>query len=57
MFAWQALLVVTAQYDCEPDHPDELEFKEGDKLVVTRKLSKDWWVSEVCDAIMRWQVL
>lgn len=38
--------MVTAQYDCNPDHPDELGFKEGQKLVVTRKLNKDWWVSE-----------
>lgn len=34
-----------AQFDCDPDHPDELGFKEGEKIVVTKKLNKDWWVS------------
>ena len=38
-------LVVEAMYDCDPDHEDELGFKEGDKIVVTKKLNKDWWVS------------
>ena len=38
-------LVVEALYDCDPDHQDELGFKEGDKIVVTKKLNKDWWVS------------
>ena len=42
----QALIVVEAQYDCDPDHPDELGFKEGEKIVVTKKMSKDWWVSD-----------
>jgi hypothetical protein len=37
--------VVEALYDCDPDHQDELGFKEGDKIVVTKKLNKDWWVS------------
>jgi 3-hydroxymyristoyl/3-hydroxydecanoyl-(acyl carrier protein) dehydratase len=37
---------VTALYDCEPDQSDELGFKEGDRIVVTKKLSRDWWVSE-----------
>ena len=41
----QPQLVVTALYDCEPDQQDELGFKEGEKIVVTKKLSKDWWVS------------
>ena len=33
-------------------------FKEGDKLVVTRKLNRDWWVSvglfhcPVCDKVL-----
>lgn len=37
--------MVTAQFDCDPDQLDELGFKEGDKIVVIKKLSKDWWVS------------
>ena len=37
--------VVVAQYDCDPDHPDELGFMEGDKLVVVKRLNQDWWVS------------
>lgn len=37
--------VVIAQYDCDPDHPDELGFMEGDKLVVVKRLNQDWWVS------------
>ncbi len=37
--------MVTALYDCDPDQRDELGFKEGEKIVVTKKLSKDWWVS------------
>lgn len=40
-------LVVEALYDCDPDHVDELGFKEGDKIVVTKKLNKDWWVSHL----------
>lgn len=39
--------VVIAQYDCDPDHPDELGFMEGDKLVVVKRLNQDWWVSSV----------
>ena len=39
------LLVVVALYDCDPDHKDELGFREGDRIVVTKKLNKDWWVS------------
>ena len=35
--------VVVAQYDCDPDHPDELGFMEGDKLVVVKRLNQDWW--------------
>lgn len=38
--------MVEALYDCDPDHPDELGFKEGEKIVVTKKMSKDWWVSD-----------
>lgn len=38
-------MVVVAQYDCNPDHRDELGFSEGENLVVTKKLNKDWWVS------------
>lgn len=49
----QSLVIVTALYDCDPDHPDELGFKEGEKLVVTRKMSKDWWVS----AALMWNLL
>ena len=41
----QPNLVVEALYDCDPDHEDELGFKEGDKIVVTKKLNRDWWVS------------
>ena len=37
--------VVVAQFDCDPDHPDELGFMEGDKLVVVKRLNQDWWVS------------
>ena len=40
-------LLVEAVYDCTPDHRDELDFKEGDVIVVTKKISKDWWVSHV----------
>ena len=42
----QPKLVVEALYDCDPDHKDELGFREGDKIVVTKKLNKDWWVSQ-----------
>ena len=42
---FQPNLVVEALYDCDPDHQDELGFKEGDRIVVTKKLNKDWWVS------------
>lgn len=35
--------VVIAQYDCDPDHQDELGFREGDRLVVVKKLNQDWW--------------
>ncbi len=38
---------MVALFDCEPDHKDELGFKEGEKIVVTKKLNKDWWVSEM----------
>lgn len=41
----QSVEVVKALYDCDPDQPDELGFKEGEKIVVTKKINKDWWVS------------
>ncbi len=37
--------IVTAIYDCFPDHADELAFKEGERIVVTKKHTLDWWVS------------
>ncbi len=37
--------MVEALYDCEADHNDELGFKEGEKIVVTKKMNRDWWVS------------
>lgn len=37
--------IVTAIYDCFPDHEDELAFKEGERIVVTKKHTLDWWVS------------
>ena len=40
-------MLVEAVYDCSPDHRDELEFKEGEMIIVTKKISKDWWVSGV----------
>ncbi len=40
------LLLVEGVYDCTPDHRDELSFKEGEIIVVTKKVSKDWWVSD-----------
>ena len=46
-------LLVEALYDCTPDHRDELEFREGETIVVTKKVSKDWWVSHViCIRVM-----
>ena len=38
--------IVTALYSCSPDQPDELAFQEGDKIVIVKKHSEDWWVSE-----------
>ena len=40
-----ALMLVEALYDCNPDHKDELGFSEGERLIVTKKLNRDWWVS------------
>ena len=37
--------MVVALYDCQPDRKDELGFKEGERIVVTRKINHDWWVS------------
>jgi len=35
-------MIVEAEYDCDPDHRDELGFTEGEIIVVTEKLNKDW---------------
>ena len=40
----QTLMIVVAEYDCVPDHRDELGFKEGERIVVTERLNKDWLV-------------
>jgi Arf-GAP/SH3 domain/ANK repeat/PH domain-containing protein len=40
-------LVVVALYDCQPDRKDELGFKEGERIVVTRKINNDWWQGHV----------
>ena len=40
----QSKVVVEALYDCVPDHRDELGFREGEKVVITKKLNRDWWV-------------
>lgn len=37
-------MIVEAEYDCDPDHRDELGFKEGERIVVTERLNKDWLV-------------
>lgn len=37
------LLLAEALYDCNPDHKDELGFSEGERLIVTKKLNRDWW--------------
>ena len=37
-------MIVVAEYDCDPDHRDELGFKEGERIVVTERLNKDWLV-------------
>ena len=37
-------MIVEAEYDCDPDHRDELGFKEGERIVVTERLNKDWMV-------------
>lgn len=42
-------VVMEGLYDCNPDHRDELEFREGELIVVTKKLNKDWWVSQHTD--------
>lgn len=47
------LFTVTALYDCDPDQPDELGFKEGETIVVTKKLSKDWWKGYVLSGFSR----
>ena len=39
-------IIVEGLYDCNPDHKDELEFREGELIVVTKRLNKDWWVSQ-----------
>ena len=39
------LMLVEALYDCNPDHKDELGFSEGERIMVTKKLNRDWWVS------------
>lgn len=40
-------LVVVAHYDCLPDRKDELGFREGERIVVTRKINSDWWVRSI----------
>ena len=40
-------LVVEAQFDCLPDRKDELGFREGERIVVTKKLNADWWVRSI----------
>ncbi len=45
-------LLVEAVYDCSPDHRDELEFKEGEMIIVTKKVSKDWWVSYLTPCVV-----
>lgn len=39
----ESKVVVEALYDCVPDHRDELGFREGEKVVITKKLNRDWW--------------
>lgn len=41
-------MIVVAEYDCDPDHRDELGFKEGERIVVTERLNKDWLVRTTC---------
>ena len=40
-------LVVIALFDCEPDRRDELGFREGERIVVVRKINSDWWVRSI----------
>jgi hypothetical protein len=35
--------MVEALFNCYPDRPDELGFQEGERIIVTLKLNKDWW--------------
>ena len=41
-------MIVVAEYDCDPGHRDELGFKEGERIVVTERLNKDWLVRTTC---------
>lgn len=44
--------VVWAVYDYEAHNPDELSFREGDRLVVLRKgdeNEREWWWSRLDD--------
>ena len=51
----QTLMIVEAEYDCDPDHRDELGFKEGERIVVTERLNRDWLVgSPTC--VKHWVV-
>ena len=36
--------IAIALYDYTPSHSDELDFKEGDQIIITRKTESDWWM-------------
>ncbi|XP_038051345.1 arf-GAP with SH3 domain, ANK repeat and PH domain-containing protein 1-like isoform X3 [Patiria miniata] len=38
---------VRALYDCHADYEDELEFEEGEIIVVTGEADSEWWIGEV----------
>ncbi|KAM5148489.1 neutrophil cytosol factor 2 [Mantella aurantiaca] len=45
----KAGMSVTALFDYEASHPEDLPFKKGDVIKVVNKVSKEWWEGECHD--------
>ena len=35
-----------ALFDCHADYEDELDFEEGEVIIVTGEADNEWWVSQ-----------
>lgn len=42
----EPMFIVKAKFDHKPEEEGELEFKRGDRIIVTREDPSGWWIGK-----------